>query len=561
MPRLFTFLIISLSFNIVHSQEFIWGTSFGSSGNDVISGTVVDSLGNNYHTGYFSENLIFEESPIILSSLGNDDVFVTKFNKDGQLIWAKQISGSDDEFGHELVILDDGTLLLYGRFKGTVDFDMGDDEYLIPSNGSGFNTFITNFDQDGNFIKAFHFQGNGDNTPYRMKLDQDESIYLSGRFNGNFDADPGMTTSKITLSGGGTDSYLIKLDREGNYQWSKHFSGPQGVLATNFDIYNNEVYYGGNFQSSIKILPENTQTKFSLGINDCFFAKILTDGTLDTLITYGSVRNDQLSSVQVDSTGIFLFGDFNSEIDINPDPTTEHILTSNGGVDAYILALDSDFEFVWSKNFGGSAPDYPLSSLFNQDRNLLYGIRYSSTINIDVSGEILQFTTAGGTDYAILEIDPSNGNVSSVYDIKGPGSEGGRPTLLESGELIIAGFFDGTADFNNFGTNDYLMSSQGGFDAFIIMVDFKVTSSLNTFTPINPVSLSPVPANTGERLNFSLNDFYGLAKIIDFNGRTLYTETISSSYIDLPSNLLPGLYNLILSSESGVYYTGKFIVL
>ena len=75
-----------------------------------------------------------------------------------------------------------------------------------------------------------------------------------------------------------------------------------------------------------------------MGLSDFFISKFSTEGKLDTLITYGSVRDDHFSDLVVNHNGIFISGTFLSEVDIDPDQVNEKVLVSNGGQDVFVLA-------------------------------------------------------------------------------------------------------------------------------------------------------------------------------------------------------------------------------
>jgi hypothetical protein len=132
MTRLYTITaILLLAFTLpTAAQEFFWVKRFGGLDRDAISSSVVDPAGNNYHVGYYSQTLKFDNSSTTLPPAGKDDIFFTKFDKNGLLVWAKQIGGTDDEYAAELVLLADGTLLLSGRFKGDLDVDMGANQHV-----------------------------------------------------------------------------------------------------------------------------------------------------------------------------------------------------------------------------------------------------------------------------------------------------------------------------------------------------------------------------------------------------------------------------------------------
>jgi hypothetical protein len=60
-------------------------------------------------------------------------------------------------------------------------------------------------------------------------------------FTGAIDFNPDPNVAEMKTSAGGFNSYVIKLDDEGVYQWGKHYKGLVGVLARDLFIYDHYV--------------------------------------------------------------------------------------------------------------------------------------------------------------------------------------------------------------------------------------------------------------------------------------------------------------------------------
>jgi hypothetical protein len=374
------------------------------------------------------------------------------------------------------------------------------------------------------------------------------------------DFDPDPNNAHLILSAGNFNSYLIKLDSEGSFLWGKHFSGSSSVLAQDFYIYNSDVYYAGNFQGSMKIFPENTPSKFSAGVNDLFIAKFDVDGTLDTLIAWGSVRNDDFSSVAIGPNGIFLAGTFLTEIDIDPDPQHEETLISNGGVDAFVLALDSAFQFLWVKHYGGSSFELADNLFLLPDGQLLYSFRYNATITLDVMGDSKVLTSQGETDVALLKLDQSNGDINSVYAIKGTSNEYVLMPGFIDGDFMLSGAFEGSTDFDDTPSSNHIITSRGVTDCFLLRIDLGLISGYHDIIVPQPVHLFPVPLSPGETLHFSLAEFNGVVQIFDAYGSIISTEHNTSQQLQIPSKLIPGIYYALLKGSDGLERVGRFAV-
>ena len=63
-------------------------------------------------------------------------------------------------------------------------------------------------------------------TPDRLiATDASGNLYITGRFQGTVDFDPGVATFNLT-SNGSYDVFIQKMDSSGNFLWAKSFGGP-----------------------------------------------------------------------------------------------------------------------------------------------------------------------------------------------------------------------------------------------------------------------------------------------------------------------------------------------
>jgi hypothetical protein len=72
--------------------NLLWARNAGSSTIDVGSSIAVDGLGNCYVTGYYSGSMTIGASS--LPNAGNEDIFIAKYDASGSLLWAKGFGGT-----------------------------------------------------------------------------------------------------------------------------------------------------------------------------------------------------------------------------------------------------------------------------------------------------------------------------------------------------------------------------------------------------------------------------------------------------------------------------------
>jgi gliding motility-associated-like protein len=71
-----------------------------------------------------------------LTSAGFNDVFISKMDTYGELIWAKQMGGTADDLGLSIALDTSRNIYTTGAFGGTVDFDPGLSVYNLTSIGA-----------------------------------------------------------------------------------------------------------------------------------------------------------------------------------------------------------------------------------------------------------------------------------------------------------------------------------------------------------------------------------------------------------------------------------------
>lgn len=127
----------------------IWANQPCKSETDMQScGMNIDKNNNIFLTGYFSGTAIFGKTK--LESKNNDDIFISKMDYNGNALWAKQAGGTGNEYGREIVSGSDGNIYITGGFNSGFDFgtskisNAGDWDIFVlkfDSQGNALNGF------------------------------------------------------------------------------------------------------------------------------------------------------------------------------------------------------------------------------------------------------------------------------------------------------------------------------------------------------------------------------------------------------------------------------------
>ena len=133
--------------------SLIWAKSFGGLGND--QGQAL-SFGEDclypaiYATGSFEDKVDFNPSQNItnLTSNGSADIFVTKFDINGQHLWVKYWGGPDEDTGY--AIINRGSYMYStGLFNSIANFQLNGPPTTLTSAG-GLDIFISALNASGN---------------------------------------------------------------------------------------------------------------------------------------------------------------------------------------------------------------------------------------------------------------------------------------------------------------------------------------------------------------------------------------------------------------------------
>ncbi|UKN00704.1 T9SS type A sorting domain-containing protein [Paracrocinitomix mangrovi] len=425
MKRLLFLFVFNLTQLTIFSQNTNWAKAIGSNqSDDRIGGVDVDSQGNIYISGRFSGNSDFDPGPNTFNVISNGfhDAFLLKLDPLGNFLWVKTFGSIYNESSNGLEINQNDEVIIYGAFYGTVDFDPGIGQVLMTAGSNQNdppNTFILKFDTDGNLIWARNFGSLG---VFEKTLDISISltndIYLVGQYWNTVDFDPGIGVSNMT-SVFEEDPFILKLNDSGNFVWAKSYDG------------------------------------FS--------------------------EDDGFEGVLVDhNSNIFVTGWFNDSIDINPDLTTQWILSE--GENSLTLKIDSAGNTIWGNCAYGGANNGMKVAIDSSEN--IYAIGKYIDQNVEVFDGVDTLTSSfhGSWDFYIHKM---NVNGQSKW-LHGFGSDSGNFSIYELGDIamdieivnsniIVTGAFSGYLDFDPDSMNTHILNADANqllhHDTYLLNLD------------------------------------------------------------------------------------------
>ncbi len=330
-------------------------------------------------------------------------------NLDAQnLLWAKSFGSIDMDQVNDMVVDDNGNVYLTGYFQGTVDFDPGQGTDIHTSNGH-YDGFVQKLDSDGNLLWVKTFGGNNYDEGLGIALDQGGSnVYITGYFRGTVDFDTGPGVNNHT-SEGESDIFIMCLTNAGNFLWAKSIGGT-----------------GNDAGTDIAISP----------------------------------------SGYVQVTGYFY-----GNVDFNPAIAVDfHQATGTINSDVFVLKMDANGDYLWTRTFGGTDYDAGLSLVIDASGNIYTTGYFLGTVDFDTDVTVDNHSSNGLKDVFVQKLD-FNGNFIWAKTFGGNGNDIGKSIDIDNnGNIILTGSFAGTVDFNpgNFVDNHI---SNGSLDIFVEKLD------------------------------------------------------------------------------------------
>tara|TARA_R110001606_G_C15403849_1_gene653773 strand:+ start:1039 stop:9429 length:8391 start_codon:yes stop_codon:yes gene_type:complete len=325
----------------------------------------LDSEGNIWVTGTFIGATDFDMGPgeNIIPGNSQNDIFLAKYDNTGELIFAKAIAGTNYEYAEGLVIDSDGSALITGRFRGTVDFDPGNGVSELSSFGD-FDIFLAKYNSAGDLVFAYQMGGAGLETGQSLTIDNEGNIIISGTYgDSNADFDPGPSTFLLPKIQGGyyiSNGFVAKYNSDGTFLFAKGTGSYRGISETSVLVNSqNNILFSGTFSGSITPDVE-TGSISGYGLRDVFFNTYTATGDLIQVKHFGGENPSGItdfSSATIDENdNFYITGRFNSSPDFNPGSGTFK-LTTNGGFDIFLAKYHQNGDLIYVKSMGGILDD------------------------------------------------------------------------------------------------------------------------------------------------------------------------------------------------------------
>jgi hypothetical protein len=290
----------------------------------------------------------------------------------GDLLWAKQIGGSESDRGRGIAIDSRRNIIAVGSFRQTINPGVE-----LTSNGED-DVYVVKLDSStGDVIWAKSVGGKFGDGVFGVAVDASDNIYIGGYFAGSIDFGGGTLTTNRDSS-----VFVLKLDPDGGFGWARKIDGSglagpaarimPGAIVTD----GNSVIVANNYIDSITV---DATTLTSAGDFDMFALKMLAS-TGDTLWikSFGGTKADLAISLAFDKSGnTVITGVFYGTIDFGGGPF------SSPNDSGFLLKLASaDGSHLISKQFESTIAAFGSAVAVDSANNILITGGFWGTVDL-----------------------------------------------------------------------------------------------------------------------------------------------------------------------------------
>lgn len=335
------------------SGNLIWGVTFGGADNEETRSIACDASGSIYISGLIEGTVDVDPGvgETLLTSQGDMDVLVAKYDTDGNFIWAHSMGSTAEDLSYDVAIRGNGNCYVTGHYAGTVDFDPGPGVTTLSTTTQWSNGYLFCLDQNGEFLWVRDIGGDGTDSGRGAVVDHQGDVVVVCRFANTIQLISGSDTLIFTTFGpdhGDADILVVKYDDLGDVLWANQIGGelqnmPRGVTVDGQD----NIIMTGRTKGTIDMDPgpgESLHT--AAGLFDMFLGKYDPLGNFIWGLTLGSANHMRGFSVAADGSGsVYVTGWMTFSVDFDPGPDSTIITVLGSSPDSY-LAKYSDEELL-----------------------------------------------------------------------------------------------------------------------------------------------------------------------------------------------------------------------
>ena len=316
-----------------------------------------------------------------ISSAEKSEVWLAKYNSDGEVLWATHLIADQVIAAIVSVIVDkDHTVYLCGGYIGTLSiYDVTGPVATLAATGTGAtSSFLVKYNTNGVYQWGTRVGSTTTNSAVvasTLYYHESGALYIAGYYTNKLDiynaSDPSISIYSLIV-GNDSELFLVNYDTDGAYIWATHIGGnvSSDLVSPTVTIDSTgSVYMCGRYASSIV----NTYSAGSpstpvctvgnSGQSDSFLAKFSNVGISEWIANIGGAGRESQVLVAVDATDNIIVTGFTDSTAVNiynggvdleplPPPSTTKTLANPSNYNLVLVKFNSSGQYQWVTYIG-----------------------------------------------------------------------------------------------------------------------------------------------------------------------------------------------------------------
>ena len=391
--------------------------------------------------------------------------------------WGRIFGGVQTDAALRLAAPELGGIIVAGNFN--VSMEIGGQTVVAR----GFqDAYVACFNDAAQLLWVSVLGGPGTDQVSAICLDFEGNVWISGRFTGKIDVNPGIdSTFVLSQPANGLDGFLVKLNAgDGSLLDYKDISagGVMDIRSIKPDALTQSVFMGGQYSGTVDFDfgPTAQQRSSTVNSGDAFVGKYSSALDFGWINTFGSSTPviDFVSSVGFDSQGsVYCTGLLGGTADIDAGIGVTNLTCAT---DAYLIKYSkSTGALQWGFNLGGNSLENGTHILVTpEDEIVLAGTMSSPTFDADPGFASYPLNSNGISSAPFVIRYMPSGQLVSGFVISGTAGTTislGALQVSMNNNVLVAGSYTGTLNWLDANGQSNAFSSGDSSDAFITELD------------------------------------------------------------------------------------------
>ncbi len=493
-----------------------------------------------------------------LRSEGGLDCMMAMWDANGRFMYKLNFGGDGNDEILGLAPGPFGEVFITGYFSDEIEFEDANGREIELESAGGTDGFVARVDSRGRITWAFRFGGSGNDRGTGIDVARNGNLWVAGTFSNTFNLKGLFGTQQSLNSAGGTDAFLAKFSGVGSLFWAATAGGPgnDAAVAAAADRANNGFMLGtftgsANFRTSNKLF-----TRSAVGGNDVFVLGMSNGGNLDYVTAMGGAGSEEANDLAADprNQGVVAIGTFSGTSAFGSTS-----LTSTGGLDAYLVRLGTTGQVQWARRMGGTNMDLGQSVRMARNGQILVGMAFDTRVTMPGNTVITENNGWLTGLIARLTADGTGVLFSAkIMGPRGDDAVLGVDTSIRGG-CYAAGMFHSRTRLRVLPNGGGGGLRQNAYVTYYGIANPKRegVNEEAVLAEVPTLQLAPNPAGLAEAQRLTATGFEGTVtlQMLDATGKLVSAQTADATTlaegIELTGATQPGLYILVLTDAAG----------